>query len=279
MYLYVWCVCGCIEANIAHLFGQTNFIFFIQNNPFHDNQALKLYDELKASDLLANQHQKTLAILGAIRLKQNKPQDCLQMLSTFDDVDVTTRYVRLLAHLKLNEFDQVFRLLRLTTTGAAGSNPDRNVPKIPDQLVSWCSHRIHFAHVNFPTILVHFSCISTNWWLFRLLWLFQLQQVRTKVMKSGDKQAIANFNSIYGDIKRLDRVLFKVSWKRICCAFHSKSMATKCLWFSVNAYAFDWLTIIWLFSFQSIGNVLCSRFPTRQKEQNTDDHEIIVNWQ
>lgn len=63
------------------------------------------------------------------------------MLSPYDDVDVGVRYVRLMAHLKLNEFDQVFRLLRLTISGVPGTKATQALPKIPDQLVS-CHQRL-----------------------------------------------------------------------------------------------------------------------------------------
>lgn len=74
-----------------------------------------------------------MAILAAIRLKQKEPDECLKMLSPYDDFDVTIRYVRLLAHLELNEFQEVFRLLRLTIEPPTART--QTVPKMPDQMV------------------------------------------------------------------------------------------------------------------------------------------------
>lgn len=95
---------------------------------------MALYEEMKATNVLSRQFPRTLAILGAIRLKQNLPHECLEMLSAHDDFDVTIRYVRILAHLKLNEFEHVFRLIRLTTDPPEVRST-RSVPKIPDQMV------------------------------------------------------------------------------------------------------------------------------------------------
>lgn len=83
---------------------------------------------------MSKQFSKTAAILAAIRLKHKQPQKCLEILSGRGDYDVFVRYIRTMAHLQLNEYSEVIRLIRLTITQPrmASSN---SMPKIPDQLV------------------------------------------------------------------------------------------------------------------------------------------------
>lgn len=87
-----------------------------------------MYKELKETGLLTKQYRKSIALVAAMRLKQHQPEQSLEILSIYDDIDVNIRYVRMLSNLYLNRFDEVFRLLKMTTIEKA--------PKIPDQLVN-----------------------------------------------------------------------------------------------------------------------------------------------
>lgn len=93
--------------------------------------AYNLYKELYKNGLHTQQYRKSIALIAAMRLKRHKPEDCLEILSIHDDTDVTTRYVRMLAYAYMKHFDEVFRLLRMTTE----VKQTGTVPKIPDQLV------------------------------------------------------------------------------------------------------------------------------------------------
>lgn len=67
-----------------------------------------------------------------MRLKCHQPTESLDILSIHNDIDVNIRYVRMLSHTYLNQFDEVFRLLEITL---APHNQKGQIPKIPYQLV------------------------------------------------------------------------------------------------------------------------------------------------
>lgn len=129
---------------IAWKFMQTKknrTIFFpVQNTAVHDELAYDMYKELKERGQHIKQFRKSIALVAAMRLKRHQPDESLEILSIHDDIDVNTRYVRILSYTYSNQFDQVFRLLEMTIaptkTGQA--------PKIPDQLVNICIHTNHF---------------------------------------------------------------------------------------------------------------------------------------
>lgn len=91
-----------------------------------------MYKVLKSCDNHTKQYRKSIALVAAMRLKCHQPNESLEILSIYDDIDVNIRYVRILSYTHLNQFDQVFRLLGMTLTTTANNQP---VPKIPDQLV------------------------------------------------------------------------------------------------------------------------------------------------
>lgn len=69
-----------------------------------------------------------------MKRRENHPEECLEILAPHNDIDVNIRYVKILAHLDLNQFDQVFRLVRMTIDKKPVDG--KNVPKIPIQLVT-----------------------------------------------------------------------------------------------------------------------------------------------
>lgn len=103
-----------------------------QNTPIHDELAYDLYNELKSCDQHTKQYRKSIALVAAMRLKRHKPNESLEILSIYDDIDVNIRYVRILSYTYLNQFDEVLRLLEITVTSTADQ---QTIPKIPDQLV------------------------------------------------------------------------------------------------------------------------------------------------
>lgn len=107
----------------------------------HDEIAYNLYNELKETGLHTKQYRKSIALVAAMQIKRHQPNTSLEILSIYDDIDVNIRYVRILSYLYLNQFDQVFRLLRMTCTDQA--------PKIPDQLV--------IEHIQFSYSVLIFS--------------------------------------------------------------------------------------------------------------------------
>lgn len=102
-----------------------------QNTPIHDELAYDMYKELKECGRHASQYRKSIALVAAMRLHRHQPDESLEILSTYDDVDVNIRYVRILSYTFLTQFEEVFRLLELTI-----ASPHTNkITKIPDQLV------------------------------------------------------------------------------------------------------------------------------------------------
>lgn len=86
---------------------------------------------MKERNQHTKQYRKSIALVAAMRLKRYQPDESLEILSIYDDIDVNIRYMRALSHTYLNQFNQVFRLLEMTI---AEPDNDRK-PKIPDQLV------------------------------------------------------------------------------------------------------------------------------------------------
>lgn len=95
-----------------------------------------MFNELKQRGQHTKQYRKSIALVAAMRLKRHQADESLEILSIYDDIDVNIRYIRILSHLYLDQFDQVFRLLEMTITPAS----NEKAPKIPDQLVidSYC---------------------------------------------------------------------------------------------------------------------------------------------
>lgn len=93
---------------------------------------------MKKLDRHKKQYRKSAALIGAMKLRTNQPDECLEILSIFDDDNnKEVRYIRILAYAELNNFEQVFRLLRLTIKPIDQRKFDtESVPKIPYQLVT-----------------------------------------------------------------------------------------------------------------------------------------------
>lgn len=128
-----------------------------QNTSMHDELAYNMYKELKLCDQHKKQHRKSIALVAAMRLKQHQPNESLEILSIYDDIDVSVRYVRMLAYTHLNQFERVFRLLEMTTANTA---TNRTIPKIPDHLVSIAigSHQFDVAN----GLLIVCCCVFLN---------------------------------------------------------------------------------------------------------------------
>lgn len=92
-----------------------------------------MYKELKLCDRHTKQYRKSIALVAAMRLKHHESNECLEILSIHNDIDVNIRYVRMLAYTHLNQFEHVFRLLEMTIAPTANN---QTIPKIPDQLVN-----------------------------------------------------------------------------------------------------------------------------------------------
>lgn len=90
-----------------------------------------MYKELKECGTHTKQYRKSIALVAAMRLKHHRPDESLEILSIHDDIDVNIRYMRILSHAYLKQFDEVFRLLELTIS----SPYTNNVIKIPNHLV------------------------------------------------------------------------------------------------------------------------------------------------
>lgn len=105
---------------------------YAQNTPIHDELAYDMYKELKECGQHARQYRKSIALVAAMRLKRHQPDESLEILSIYDDLDVNIRYVRILSYTFLTQFEEVFRLLEMTI---APTHTDKII-KIPDQLVS-----------------------------------------------------------------------------------------------------------------------------------------------
>lgn len=82
----------------------------------------------------SKQYRKTFALIAEMKRKENHPEECLEILAPHNDIDVNIRYVRILAYLDLNQFDEVFRLVRMTVD--TKSIDGKNIPKIPNELVT-----------------------------------------------------------------------------------------------------------------------------------------------
>lgn len=119
-------------GNLFKFHIHSNIRTHTQNTPMHDEQAYDMYKELKECGELAKQYRKSIALVAAMRLKRHRPDESLEILSIHDDIDVNIRYVRILSHAYLNQFNEVFRLLELTIA----SPYTENVIKIPEQLVN-----------------------------------------------------------------------------------------------------------------------------------------------
>lgn len=119
--------------NYANSFKHISNNTHKQNTTSHDELAYDMYKMLKSCDKHTKQYRKSIALVAAMRLKCHQPNESLEILSIYDDIDVNIRYVRILSYMHLNKFDQVFRLLEMTLTSTAQNQP---VPKIPDELVT-----------------------------------------------------------------------------------------------------------------------------------------------
>lgn len=107
-----------------------------------------MYEELKQLDRHKKQYRKSVALVGAMKLRANQPDECLEILSIFDDdSNKEIRYVRILANADLNNFEEVFRLLRLTIKPHDQRQYEfESIPKIPNQLV--ISFLLQILHIH-----------------------------------------------------------------------------------------------------------------------------------
>lgn len=82
-----------------------------------------------------------MALIAEMKRREGQLHECLDILRPHNDIDVNIRYIKILVNIDLNRFDEVFRLARITTD----SNDDngKNVPKIPNQLVTTTHSVIH----------------------------------------------------------------------------------------------------------------------------------------
>lgn len=108
------------------------FKYFTQNTPIHDELAYDMYKELRECGQHLKQYRKSIALVAAMRLKRHQSDESLEILSIYDDIDVNIRYVRILSHVYLNQFDEAFLLLEMTL---ASPHTDQ-VIKVPDQMVN-----------------------------------------------------------------------------------------------------------------------------------------------
>lgn len=127
----------------SNTFSTTLLPLYKQNTPTHDELAYDMYKVLKSCDKHTKQYRKSIALVAAMRLKCHQPNESLEILSIYDDIDVNIRYIRILSYTHLNQFDHVFRLLEMTLTTTANNEA---VPKIPDQLVKHYKNRTKAFH-------------------------------------------------------------------------------------------------------------------------------------
>lgn len=112
----------------------TNFrnsrFFYTQNTPVHDQLAFDLYKDLNERGQ-TTQYPKSIALVAAMKLRRHKPEESLEILSTSYDKHIEIRYVRILTHAYLYQFDEVFQLLEMTIE----SPYTEYVSRVPKQLV------------------------------------------------------------------------------------------------------------------------------------------------
>lgn len=113
---------------------------------------------LKSCDKHTKQYRKSIALVAAMRLKCHQPNESLEILSIYDDIDVNIRYIRVLSYTHLNQFDRVFPLLEMTLTSTVNNQP---VPKIPDQLVTKLK-KLFSENVNSLCYVCVFFSIATK---------------------------------------------------------------------------------------------------------------------
>lgn len=170
-----------------------------QNTAQHDQLAFDLYNELKESGLSTKQYRKSIALVAAMKLKCHQPDESLDILSIYDDIDVNIRYVRMMSLAYLNQFDQVFRLLQMTCTEQA--------PKIPDQLVKQMHMWQFFLSFSIYLSIHPFKTNSTlNFQNFTL----QLHKIEKQLRKLNDENLSNQYETIFNELKRLDKIFFKV---------------------------------------------------------------------
>lgn len=101
----------------------------------HRQCAFQLYEQLNDIGQWKHQFRKSIAMVAEMKRKENESNESLKILAPYDDIDVNIRFVRIAANLDLNKFNEVFRLVRMTSDAIA--MPDKSpVPKIPNELVN-----------------------------------------------------------------------------------------------------------------------------------------------
>lgn len=169
--------------------------YFMQNTPIYDEHAYRMYNELKEYKTHTKQYRKSIALVAAMRLKCHRPDQSLEILSIHDDIDVNIRYVRILSHAHLNQFDQVFRLLKLTLQS---SHTDKTI-KIPEQLVRLKTK--NKIRKTFTVTIEFHVCFD----------FLQIHKVENKLKKLDDDKLNEQYQMIYNELKRLDLILTKVT--------------------------------------------------------------------
>ncbi|XP_031628867.1 pentatricopeptide repeat-containing protein 2, mitochondrial-like isoform X2 [Contarinia nasturtii] len=113
--------------------------YFRLNTPMHNQLAYDMYKNLKDQGTHIKQYRKSIGLVAAMQLRLENPDKSLEILSIYDDTDVNIRYVRILSHVHLHQFDDAFRLLEMTIAS----------PKailIPDQLLQKIEGKMRKLH-------------------------------------------------------------------------------------------------------------------------------------
>lgn len=122
-------------------------MLFLQNTPEHCELAFALYNRLKAVNQHKDQFRKSMALVGAMKLRRNLPNECLEILSIHDDGNFECRFVQMLAFACLNKFDEVFRLIQLTISPSQAEQQKfgNTTGRLPDNLVNF--HILHIERI------------------------------------------------------------------------------------------------------------------------------------
>lgn len=164
-----------------------------------------MYKRLKECGRHTEQYRKSIALVAAMRLRRKQPNDSLEILSIHDDTDVNIRYIRILAHSYLQQFDDVLRLLKMTISS-------NKTILIPDQLVN--------------TFSIMTVMIISSWKSFKIDSFFsipQLQKIEGKMKRLPDGNKITEeYKLIYNELKELNLIFYKV--KKIIKSFTNSSI-------------------------------------------------------
>lgn len=91
-----------------------------------------MYNKILESGTLKKQLRKGIALVAEMERREKRPQKCFEILSLYDAHDPNIRYIKILAHLDLNQFEEAYKLLRI-------SIEIKNVAQVfpvPDELVN-----------------------------------------------------------------------------------------------------------------------------------------------